>query len=317
MKKLFLFLFVAALFVACSSDDTDDTTPQLDGKKYKVTFNVENFELETSPLKDAGTHSNYFSSYIYNKETGKAVYTSTHQSDSVSVNLKAGSYYFVSVSKPTTIPNSYPGNSETSDENGISGYNFDTDYLQGAGWLNTHPERNLYVYYGKQEFTVGENSENAINETVTLMPTWSEVIIDVTDAATCDVPEGTTNITCQVSPYYYGVNIADGKATKTIEDSSDPSQSSSALNLSWFRDKSRTFKKYIADSKDISVKIVFWELTPSSTRIVGERVIYKGDLDKGKKITLSGALGRSLNETASFTPVLGELTDGGVIPFNQ
>lgn len=128
------------------------------------------------------------------------------------------------------------------------------------------------------------------------------------------MPEGTTLVDISISPLYYGFNIADGIPSKNYGgDLITTFQSLSVANVSEFREKGLT-RKYIMATKGATAKLVFIKETVSSTEILGEKVIYKGDFEGGKKITLKGTLGNAATN-ASFNLSLGELKDGGVIPF--
>ncbi len=114
---------------------------------------------------------------------------------------------------------------------------------------------------------------------------------------------------------YYGFSIAEGIPSKIYENVAIPEQSRTATSDTNFRTNKRLSGKVVSASKDVTVKLVFIKRTVSSTEILGERVIYKGDFEGGKNITLKGTLGKFAS-SATFNPTLGELTDGGVIPFN-
>ncbi|MDR2948124.1 MAG: hypothetical protein LBV71_02850 [Prevotella sp.] len=313
MKKLFFFLFATILFASCSSDSDDATIPE--GKTYKVTFNVSTFEVYARPLK-AETHSNYCYYTIYEKESGKAVARNVMKTEAgqITEEVAAGNYYIAILSVPSTITSPGPGapwSPWDSDVN-LDDFNFYSDYFEGVGWIN-YGRDNLYAYYEKASFSAGLT--NNVKMDITLQPMWSVVDIEVTDADICFLPEGTNTIECTVNPFYYGFSIAEGIPSKSYENVAIPEQSRTATSDTNFRTNKRLSGKVVSASKDVTVKLVFIKRTVSSTEILGERVIYKGDFEGGKNITLKGTLGKFAS-SATFNPTLGELTDGGVIPFN-
>lgn len=316
MKKLFFFLFATILFASCSND-SDDATPVPEGKTYKVTFNVSNFNVETKPLKaESLGQSLYYT--IYEKVSGKAIkfrYRSATENAQVVEEVPAGSYYIVFIAANRALNGINIDWSEDPDGSNvdITNLNFYTDYCSGSHFIAYPAYQHYGLYYEKVDFTVGVGNEE-INKDVVLQPKWSEISVQITDGETCTLPEGTTNVDIAISPYYYGFNIADGIPSKNYgEDLIPHFQSPSAAEVSTFREKGLS-NKYIMATKGGIAKLIFIKATVSSTEILGERVIYKGDLEGGKKITLKGTLGNTVTN-ASFNLSLGELKDGGVIPF--
>lgn len=314
MKKIFFFLFATILFASCNNDSEEVVSAD---KTYKIAFNVSNFEVESNPLKAAETHSNYCYYTIYEKESGKAVKRDVIEAavGQIKEEVAAGNYYIAILSVPSTIASPGPGvpwSPWNSDVN-LDDFNFYSDYFKGVGWIN-YGRDNLYAYYEKVAFTVGLGNEE-IEQDVVLQPMWSIVDIEVTDADICFLPEGTNTIECAVTPFYYGFNIAEGIPSESYEDAVTPEQSRTATSDTNFRTNKAVSGKVVSASKDITVKLVFIKRTVSSTEILGEKVIYTGNFEGGKKITLRGTLGEFVS-TTTFNPILGELTDGGVIPFD-
>lgn len=310
MKKLFLFLFSALLFTACSNDDADNIEVKPEGKTYKVTFNVENFEIVESNLKSGDSIKDSGPYYvIFDKETGAGIVGGKY-SDTITVELEAGNYIFAGIN---TNRRYAPGTSYG--PTAVKDMNFYT--AKELGSYNSMASRdNSYAYYGKLEFSVGENIDNKEIKKVVLDPMWSELVIDITDYDSFSTPDETTHLISLVDPYYHGFYFKDG--TPAFQDTDFAHDyAKSKVSIDGIRDGSKKVRKIVSETKDITVKIIFYKQVVYGSFIVGEKIIYKGDLPRGKRITLRGALGSSSNGKASFTPVLGDLTDGGVIPFNQ
>ncbi|MFV0536242.1 MAG: hypothetical protein ACK5M3_02605 [Dysgonomonas sp.] len=195
-------------------------------------------------------------------------------------------------------------------------YNFRSDYFGGIGWIHSGNRNNLFTYYEKVSFTAGAASNENVDMDVVLQPMWSVLDVEVTDAETCSLPEGTNVVICTVNPFYYGFDIANGIPSDTKEDSWTQFYANPMSDVS-FRSNKGVTNKVVSASKDITVKLVFikWSESDAGT-LLGERVIYKGDVEGGKHITLKGTLGKSNDTNATFSPTLGNLGDGGVIPFN-
>ncbi|MDR2948123.1 MAG: hypothetical protein LBV71_02845 [Prevotella sp.] len=316
MKKLFFVLFATILFASCSSESDDTTVPE--GKTYKVTFNVSNFDMETKPLKaESLGQALYYT--IYEKESGKAIKFRYHNRSAgnaqVVEDLPAGSYYIVFISAYRALDGININWTEDPDGANvdITNLNFYTDYCYGSTYIAYPAYKHYGLYYEKVSFTVGVGNEE-VNKDVELQPKWSNISVQITDGETCTLPEGTTLVDISISPLYYGFNIADGIPSKNYgEDLTAHFQSLSATSVSDFREKGLS-NKFIMASKGATAKLVFIKHTMSTTEILGERVIYKGDFEGGKKITLKGTLGNTVTN-ASFNLSLGELKDGGVIPF--
>lgn len=314
MRKTLFILFATILFASCSSD-SDDVVPTDNGKTYKVTFNVSNFEVDEKPLKAESLGQGVYYT-IYEKESGKAIkFRYGGYSPIVVEEVPAGSYYIVFISAYRALSGiniNWAENPDGSDVD-ITDFNFYTDYCNGSTYIAYPSYQNYGLYYGKVGFTVGVGNEE-VNKDVELQPKWSNVSVQITDGETCTLPEGTTTVDIAISPYYYGFNIADGIPSKNYsEDSFAFFQSLSATNVSNFREKGLS-GKYIMASKGATAKLVFIKHTMSTTEILGERVIYTGDLEGGKRITLRGTLGNSTS-SASVNLSLADLADGGFNSF--
>ncbi|MDR2948125.1 MAG: hypothetical protein LBV71_02855 [Prevotella sp.] len=308
MKKLFFFLTVATvLFASCSSSDESD--PVDNGKTYKVKFNVSNFTSDISSLKAENTDywptSNYCQYAIY-KASGELVKSKLMETGSfdpanveIEGEVSAGNYWIaiVSASSFNNMPVVLADLS-----------NINTDYCLGNTWISRGHD-NVGIYYEKLAFTAGE-SATEVNDVV-LNPMWSHLNIKVSDADVCYLPEGTTYVQCVVSPYYYGFRLKDGVSSQKYE-ASPGLGSDLPVPVAKFRSEGGMESIIVSYTKDATVKFVC--MTNNGT-VLSEKVIYTGDIEKGKYITFNGSLG-SIESNASFNLSLADLTDGGVIPFN-
>lgn len=315
MRKLLFILFATILFASCG-DNSEDVTP-VDNKTYKVTFNVSNFEVEANPLKADGLNKRLYYT-IYEKESGKAIkfrHRSGAENAQVVEEVPAGSYYIVFIAADRELNGINIDWSEDPDGANvdITNLNFYTDYCLGSKYIAYPALQHHGLYYQKVDFTVGMGHEE-INKDVELQPKWSEISVEITDGETCILPEGTTTVDIAISPYYYGFDIANGITSKYYGEAHMlPFQSLSVANVSDFREKGLS-RKYIMATKGGTAKLVFIKATVSSTEILGEREIYKGDFEGGKRYTLKGTLGK-VTSNAAFSLSLADLKDGGVIPF--
>jgi len=317
MKKILFLLFAAIIFASCSNV-SEDVTP-IDNKTYKVTFNVSNSEMDSKPLKAESLGTGLYYT-IYEKESGKAIkFRSRYRNESAQVveDVPAGSYYIVFIGAWRALTGMHyinPINDTNGSKVDISNFNFYSDFCEGISYIDQPSHKHYGLYYEKVGFTVGVGQEE-INEDVVLQPMWSEISVQITDGETCTLPEGTTIVDVVVSPYYYGFNIADG-LPKYGGDNSGYGwsfQSLSYRDVDVFREKGLS-RKYIMATKGATIKLQFVKYTMDTTELLEERVIYTGDIEGGKRITLKGTLGKT-NLTGTFNLSLGELADSGVIPF--
>lgn len=311
MKKLLFFLFATILFASCNNTDDTETT----GKTYKVIFNVANFTsestiLKTGPISEWPT-GNYCQYAIY-KSSGELVKTNV---------MEAGTFDLSNVQISEELPE---GNywiaifSAEIHANGIlvlpNPSNFNTDYCIGNSWVAKGKD-NQNVYYEKLNFAVGSVS-GTTEVSIQLKPMWSELDIEVADADSCSLPEGTTHVQCVIDPYYYGFNLKDGVSAQSYEGvATSVGVGSFWSTVAEFRADKGIFDKDISGSQDVNVKLVYIKHSESEAcTVLGEKVIYTGDIEKGKYITFSGSLGNDYSNPV-FNLSLGELADGGIIPF--
>ncbi len=306
MKKLLFFLFATILFASCSSDSEEAVTT---GKTYKVTFDVSNFSVDVKSLK-AETFGNRLFYVIYEKESGKGVkgWTFEGMVGQVTEELPEGNYYIAFISHPRGGMSSPP----TEGAIDVKDNNFYTDYFENPPTWILGNMGNRFIYYEKVSFSVAANNSN-MPIPVTLQPMWSEVTIEVTDANTCSLPEGTTTIGCVITPSFYGVSIAEGVPTRGSEASWGWNDLCNT-NVDKFREHKIITDRHATAGKDVTVKLVFVKQIASGDTVLGEREIYKGNIEGGKRITFRGTLGRT-SAIGTFNVSLSDLTDGGVIPF--
>lgn len=303
MKKIFFFLFTVILFASCSNSN-DDVTLVDNGKKYKVTLDVINkFVVESGALKSTETNwpYNYICEYTIYKEDGTVVDHEVLNEPQLQFELSKGNYKIAVLAARNT---EYMGNSY------LEHSNLATDYCNGNHWIAKSAD-NAGMYFEIIDFTVNESVNNVTS--IELKPMWSEIDVEVTDAATCTIPEGTTGIFIGVEPYYSGFAIKDKIPTKKL-DMYPIALASMGQSISEFRKGGALPSCYIAQSKNVTVKLIYRSETATETKIVGERVIYQGDFESGKRYKFSGKVGND-NGVKSFNVSLGSLTDVDPIPF--
>ncbi len=306
VKKLLFFLFATILFASCSNDSQEAVTA---GKTYKVTFNVSNFALDQKPLKvdNEGQITNYSIEYAIYKYGGEFVKSGLIESSSFDQNsvkieeeILAGTYW-IAIVAANKFNNEGPVLSNLS--------NINTDYCNGNFRIDRGHD-NETVYYEKLAFTVGDNVVALVNDVV-LKPMWTFLYVNVLDAATCHLPEGTAYVQCTTTPFYYGFGLKDGIATKKY-DKSPGVGSGLPMTVGAFRGLHGLMEAIpVTATKDATVKFVCFSTNGS---VLSEKVIYTGDIENGKYITFKGTLGNSTSN-ASFNVSLGDLIDGGIIPF--
>lgn len=301
MKKLLFILPIVILFASCGNDSDIINLPE-DTKTYDVTFNVSNFKLETTPLNSKGSVAGperYYYRYIIYKQDGSLLKDSIKPikdeltSLTITEKLPAGKYNLaiMTAHKTTFIDISDPTLAST-----LVPENFNTDYCFGNVWVAGWRD-NKNIYYNTIDFNIGNNAENSID--LELDPMWSTIDVNITDAATCGIPDGTTAIKCVIDPFYYGFNIKTKVSSVSWNNSSIHNIiSSSCKGVEQFRESGTIPQICIAESKNITVKAIYLKRLSESDNgeIIGERIIYKGNLDKGIHYKFTGALGNYTSE---------------------
>lgn len=291
MKNLLLFLAAISLLVSCNQD-ADNNFIATNSKKYKASFAVNGFAVQGTSLDSesdkAALPSQNYCQYVIYSQTGNVVKDSVIEAEHISSGrltieeeLPLGTYHITIFSaKKTARMNNifYPSN-------------YNTDYCQGNLWLVTHSD-NENVYYETFTFTVDGKQSEPVN--VLLEPMWSNLNIEITDAATFVLPEGTTHLFCEVSPYFTGFFVKTKKPKSADSGEFLDGDLSKIVNVEEFRAKSGLYgRTNIAASENVSVSVVFIQRSDELQSYVqiGKQPVYTGSFDKGYDITLSGKLG--------------------------
>lgn len=307
MKKLFFLIAAAITFASCGNDNTMDDAVD-DDTTYSVTFSIDPFSVQTNPLKTASDLSdgNYFQYVIY-KEDGSVLLdkildegTFDMENLKISIDLSKGNYHLAALSAKRTTFNSSI----------YTPSNYETDYCNGNQWIVKGFD-NYNIYFETVDFSVNNQT---VEKSVVLQPMWTEIDIQALDADICTLPAETKYVQTAVYPYYYGFSIKDKKATRY----KDPAVSASALlfkSVEKFREDKGYFGYPVAASNNITVKLLYITASESvAQENLGEKTIYTGDIERGKRITFSGKLGEhEVNSKFSFS--LKDLEDGGTIPY--
>lgn len=312
MKKLLSILAFTVLIITSCSNDNENIVDNNNDVKYPVTFAVSQFSSEVEPLKAAKAWpSDNYCQYVIYKEDGSVLIDKVMSAGSFDVNnvriqeeLPKGNYYLAVMSAALTARQWLI----------IEPSNYFTDYCDGNPWLIGW-SNNQNIYYETISFTV---SDQAVEKAVVLNPMWSELNIKVTDADICTLPPTTTNILFVVDAYYYGFGLKDKKATKFLTnylaDGTNPGEP-----VESFREKKGLFNHIAAESENVTVKMVFVRNSATENYVIlGEKVVYTGNIAIGKRITFEGKVGNVANDNgaAGFGITLKDLEDGGTIPFD-
>lgn len=304
MKKLLFILPMVILFASCGNDSETINLPE-DTKTYDITFNVSNFKLEATPLNSKGSVAGperYYYRYMIYKQDGSLLKDSINPvkneltSLTITEKLPAGKYSlaimtahkttFIDVSDPTLASTLVPEN-------------FNTDYCFGNVWVAGWRD-NKEIYYNTIDFNIGNNVENSID--LELEPMWSTIDVNITDAATCGIPDGTTTIRCEINPNYYGFSIKTKKPNVSSNSSVYNVIREQCTSIESFRESGVIPQICIMGSEDATVKLLYLKRLPESDNgeIIGERIIYKGDLENGINYKFTGKIGNITEGEASF-----------------
>ncbi|WP_029905494.1 hypothetical protein [Prevotella sp. 10(H)] len=304
MKKLryiWAIVCVTILFASCSSNDTDSG---IDEKKYPVTFNISNFSHDTSPLNSEKADENIVRSYKYTiyDETGKAVLHDEAKLPLIKFELPKGNY------KISVISHRLLSNHPI-----IEHDNFNSDYCFGNAWVATGSD-NYEMYLENKDFSVDGKNDQSVD--IKLQPMWSEILVNITDAETCFIPNGCNFMLCVVEPYYYGFGIKDKVPTQKA-DNSPITTPSPGISVDKFKELKYIGPRFIARSNDITVKIIYWTQSANDAgSSLGEKVIYKGNFLAGNRYLLTGELGNEENNiSGEFNVTSKGLEEADRIPF--
>lgn len=202
MKKTLFFLLLSFLFVACSSDsDPIEGTDTDNQKKYPISFNISGFSIESSNLKSESTDGKTLIYAIYHAN-GKLYATKkiplTGDSFEINEELPIGTFHTVFL----------VGYDDHRYQIQFEASNYFSDICesmlstQGMGYTN------VGLYRENMSFEIKEDG-NAPKEIV-LKPMWSILNLNVTDAASCILPERTTLIKFSPVTTPLGFYVKDG-----------------------------------------------------------------------------------------------------------
>ena len=310
MKKInFLFAtLLTIVLVSCSQVDDDEFQPEVPGteKLYKMSFNVSEFEIESTPLKNQtkteGEIKGDFLQYvIYKENNGSVILSKTLSKQDVStvgdtadsnvgfeLELPIGKYYIAVLTGPY-YQRGYPISSPEY---------FSTDFTRG-NWWTTRDTGNGGIYFDSFSFDVSENIANNVAD-VTLKPMWSSVAIQVTNAATCDFPTNTAIISYGITPHVNGFYLQskEPEIYYSVKSGFRSTYDGDMIGFEAFKTGS-SHVSFITDKiKNATITVQFYSAnTPSSNgELLGEQVIYTGDIERGKNIVLKGKLPESSSE---------------------
>jgi hypothetical protein len=296
MRKLLFFIAAAVLFVSCSNT-SEDFSEQKDTQNYDVTFGISGFKVDAEPLQSKADASRYYCRYVIYNEDGSLRKDSIIRMDnaltnlSISEKLPTGKYNMAIMHSAKTLFQ------DVSDPNLVSVLkpeNFNTDYCEGNIWIATGRD-NKEIYYQTVGFSVVKDNANTVD--VELEPMWSTIDINVTDAATCNVPENATAIACVVEPFYYGFNIKTKVPTVSNPTIVHNSTTHTWIGVSDFQAGTTPTTIAVAQSKDVTIKLVYYSYGEyDQGTIVGERTIYNGDLERGLNYKFTGKIGNGTSE---------------------
>lgn len=312
MKKLIYILTLAVIstLTACSSDD-NYTVPDSAEKNYTVNFkiqdsflNVEESEIRSTQSKDSillkifvfdekGIISNYKNDTINLNEIQNNVFD-------ISMEFSAGKYTIAFIA---TKNFAYQSLSNI--------YMYSTSYSEVERWNSSGTEYtglsdNRDVFYNSIEINVAEN-QPIQDESVSLNPMWSYLNINISDAKTFDVPEGTEAIEFDIKPRYVGFGFSDKLATKpyTLDKETDIISIESVRENSTF-----TYKAALSETNgdnNVSINVKYLKNDANSTIVLDTRElkIAQTTLKNGYKYNINGKLG-SQNSRQSMNISLGE-----------
>ncbi|WP_163305372.1 hypothetical protein [Dysgonomonas sp. 521] len=283
MKKLLFMLFATTLLlVSC-----DDNNPIDDNKKYKVTFKVSLSDTEFGVESGTKWPVGNYCQYVIYKENGdvyttKVMEAGTLDADNIRIveEIPYGNYHIAVISAKKTA-------------NGNLAFEpskYDTDYCNGNHWAAKGRD-NRNIYFETLSFNFDQQVSADIAD-LQLKPAWSYVSVRVKDADVCTLPEGTTHVQCVINPYYYGFSIKDKKPVSYYEQSATLTNTGFLVSVGEFREDKAILDIVASKSQDAVFKLVFIKHSQTeSATILGEKVIYTGNIENGEYITLAGNLG--------------------------
>ena len=299
-KTIFLLAILLTIgLVSCSQDDDNGNSNggPVTGKLYKMSFNVSEFEIDSTPLKNqtkAGKLRGDFLQYIIYKEDGSPLSTEiltskdlTGMNDSTDSNigfeleLPVGKYHIAALTG-RYYPIGYPLPTPA---------DFETDFCTGNRTMVMY-SGNAGLYYESLSFEVTESVSGNI-ASMTLKPMGSTLTINVTNPDVCDFPVNTGIVTYSISPAPSGFYLKskDPKYSLSSSGFSTMGGDDGMLSIEAFQSGGKI--SFVTDKiKDATIKIQFYSAnTPSAIgQLLGEQTIYTGDIERGKNIVLKGKL---------------------------
>lgn len=311
MKNLLCFATTILLLISCSNDNNITSPINENNLKYivnlKVEIPIEEIQapslkakseiLEGDPLfynitiyKETGeVYYAYYNSVEYDSGTESGyrgnynTFTSDGNTYSTILNLAPGNYHIAMLihRKDAKHPNSSIHSVDP-----IGNYNNDSYNSAIAGLTKYH---NGGVYFNTADFTVVALEKDQ-NLSMQLKPMWSYIDININDAQTFAVPDGTNALQFIVSPRYYGfyvkTQLAPFKNEKPIIVPLDSIRSASIFNLR------NTVSKSILTDNTISASIKYLKID-SDTTILGSKDLYipNASLENGFYYNVYGNLG--------------------------
>lgn len=309
MKKILFFLSTIFILSACSSDNDPINSGNTDDIKYPVTLNIEvpKITIETSTLRALTTIADgdpiFYNLVIY-KESGEVYYQMFYDLEhnwgsngfntsnifsisesnmSTQLSLPIGKYHIAMLihKKDVRHPNT------TINTLGGPLVNYDVDFFNpvNPSEANYH---NGGIYFNIADFTVvASKTDQSIS--MELQPMWSYIDVNIEDAQTFDVPEGTNALQFFVNPLYYGFNVKNKLApfedNRPIIVSLDSIRTSATFNLR------TTVSKSIADNT-ISTKINYLKIDGETTILETKQLpIPNASLENGYYYNIHGNLG--------------------------
>ncbi|WP_165042124.1 hypothetical protein [Dysgonomonas sp. ZJ709] len=321
MKKLFFSLFSAAMLLSCSSNSEDELVP--DGgnqKSYPVTLNISGFKLESTPLKsfDPGSETmpiTNYCQYIIYKADGSVLMSERIIPDiknidnneiTITEELPAGTYTIAVLSAPYAPIPGEPLSFHTH----IIPSNFNTDYC-GDNSSITGLKNNTNIFFETVGCTVDSNSGANTSMDIVLKPMWSLMDINVTDADKCYLPTGTTHILLSVTPLTSGFYLK----TKKSYYNHYPHALDLIVPVSEFRANNGFANIPISQTNNATVTLWYMD-SPMYGNMLGEKVLYKGDIENAKYTTLVGEIGSEKSQGQSFGITVAKL-ETVEIPFAE
>ena len=323
MKKVLFFLSTIFLLSACSNDNDPINSGNTDDIKYPITLNIETpkIEIETStlraltPIADGDPILYYLVIY---KENGEIYYTYDYLvepgynssnglgadnifiSDGANIStallLPAGNYHIAMMihRKDSKHPNTTI--------NPLAGplINYNVDFFNPVN-IYESIYHNGGVYFNTADLSV-VTSETAQNLSMELQPMWSYIDVNIEDAQTFEVPEGTNSLQFVVNPLYYGFNVK-SKLAPFIDDrpiifSLDSIRTNPAFNLR------TTVSKSVADNT-ISTSIKFLKIDGDTTVLETKQLpIPSSNLENGFYYNIHGSLSKNAGQSMNIS--LGE-----------